>query len=131
MSKEKNDATPTDDAPLTMDEVKAGIIEMENKNLPLFLQEHNTIHSIVIDSVVITSDMEPFSGYLSTTWDIDEKQDISTSEWANRGYKDKYIRKTKTVLIELDRLTIKKDGTFRWMTDWESAYRQVQDNERR
>lgn len=113
---------------LTIDDIKDGIIEYETKEIPLFLQKHSAIHSITIDSLVIIREIEPYSGYLSTTWDLDEEQNLSTSQWAANGYKDKYIRKTKTVLVKVDEIKTSTDGTFSWKSDWVGAYLEVKRN---
>lgn len=107
---------------LSMDEIKARVIERENKEVPLFIQAHHkVIHSVVIDSLVITNYKSPYTGYLSTTWDFDELQE-STS-YSDRG---KYERKTKRVLVEVN-ICNDEEG-LRWSSRWEEAFRQVKDN---
>ena len=82
----------------------------------------NNVNSIKIDSLVITSNIEPYSGYLVTTWNITEQVDLSVNEWAANGYKDKYVKKNKVVYVEIKNIIAKKNGEVTWNNSWTSAY---------
>lgn len=101
--------------------IKASILQTERNKLPLQIQDQDHVYDIKIDSIVFTNNVEPYVGYMITQWDVDEKQDLTAQEWARNGYKDKYIRKTKQILIELRGATMDKDGTVRWETNWGKA----------
>ena len=92
------------------------------------IQKFDHVYDIVIDSLVLTNNIEPYAGYLVTTWDLDEKQKLTTQQWAANGYKDQYIRKTKTVYVEI--YQIKTRGrSMTWNNNWVSAYHEAADNE--
>jgi hypothetical protein len=105
--------------------IKNSIVERESAEIPLLTQKFENVLKIRIDSLVLTQGkMQPYSGYLVTVWDIDEKQDLSAQEWAANGYKDKYKRKEKVVYIEVDGIrSTKKDVS--WRSDWLTAYRSI------
>lgn len=103
------------------EQIKQCIIEREKADLPLNIQSFRNVHDITIDNFVFTSNIEPYSGYMVTTWDFDEKQDLSTSEWLANGCEDKYIRKQKQVYIEVNNITIQKDNVT-WYSNWQAAY---------
>ena len=92
------------------EQIKQCIIEREKADLPLNIQSFRNVHDITIDDFVFTSNIEPYSGYMVTTWDFDEKQDLSTSEWLANGCENKYIRKQKQVYIEVNNITTQKDN---------------------
>ena len=102
--------------------IKEYIIQQENANLPLTKQEMNEVNSIKIDSLVITTNKEPYSGYLVTTWNITKKVDLSVDEWAANGYKDKYVKKNKVVYVEIKNIIAKENGEVTWNNNWTSAY---------
>ena len=105
-----------------IEHIKHSIVERESAEIPLLIQKFENVHKIRIDSLVLTQGkMQPYSGYLVTVWDIDEKQDLSTLEWAANGYKDKYKRKEKVVYVEVERITSTKKEVS-WGSDWASAY---------
>lgn len=103
------------------EQIKQCIIEREKADLPLNIQSFRNVHDITIDDFVFTSNIEPYSGYMVTTWDFDEKQDLSTSEWLANGCEDKYIRKQKQVYIEVNNITTQKDNVT-WYSNWQAAY---------
>lgn len=105
--------------------IKECIIAQEKARLPLTKQEFERVHDITIDSLVITNNAEPYSGFLVTTWDMDEKQDLTTRQWAANGYEDKYIRKKKVMYVEVSYIRTTYKGEVTWQSDWFSTYLQV------
>ena len=103
------------------EQIKQCIIEREKADLPLSIQSFKNVYNITIDDFVFTSNIEPYSGYMVTTWDFDEKQDLSTSEWLANGCENKYIRKQKQVYIEVNNITTQKDNVT-WYSNWQAAY---------
>ena len=103
------------------EQIKQCIIEREKADLPLNIQSFRNVHDITIDDFVFTSNIEPYSGYMVTTWDFDEKQDLSTSEWLANGCENKYIRKQKQVYIEVNNITTQKDNVP-WYSNWQADY---------
>lgn len=104
------------------EQIKQCIIEREKANLPLNIQGFKNVYDITINDFVFTNNkVEPYSGYMVTTWDFDEKQDLSTSEWIANNCEDKYIRKQKKVYIEVNNITIQKDEVS-WYSNWQVAY---------
>lgn len=106
--------------------IKTSIIERERAELPIKLQRFDNVYEITIDSLVLTSNVEPFDGYLVTTWDFDEEQDLDAFEYAANGYKRKYIRKTKTMYVELQNIRIDDDGSVEWIDNWTRTYIDLQ-----
>ena len=107
----------------TLQAIKESIIERERANIPLKIQQFEKVYGITVDDVVLTNSVEPYAGYLVTTWDFDEKQEITTQQWAANGYKDKYIRKQKEVYVELTDIKASiNDGEISWNDNWLSAY---------
>lgn len=102
-------------------QIKQSIIEREKADLPLNIQSFKNVYNITIDDFVFTNNTEPYSGYMVTTWDFDEKQDLSPNEWAANNYKDKYIRKQKEVYIEVNNITTRKNNVT-WNSNWQAAY---------
>lgn len=102
-------------------QIKQSIIEREKADLPLNIQSFKNVYNITIDDFVFTNNTEPYSGYMVTTWDFDEKQDLSPNEWAANNYKDKYIRKQKEVYIEVNNITTRKNNVT-WYSNWQAAY---------
>ena len=99
--------------------IKTMVIKNESARIPLYMQEFENVFDIQIDSMVLTNYDE---GYLVTTWDLNERQDnLSLHEQYRRGYKDKYIRKTKIGYVPVKR-DLSGDG---WDADWESTYRKI------
>lgn len=109
--------------------IKCGIVEKERAELPLRVQQFEHVYAITIDSMVVTNDVEPYSAYLVTTWDIDERQKLTSNQWAANGYKDKYIRKEKTVYVQV-RNIITENGAIKWNAGWHSAYYEVKDGDK-
>lgn len=106
----------------TIKSIKECIVQQENANLPLTKQSMDKVNSIKIDSLVITTNIEPYSGYLVTTWNITEKVDMSAQEWAANGYKDKYVKRNKVVYVEISNIKAKSNGEVSWNNNWTSAY---------
>lgn len=104
------------------EQIKQSIIEREKADLPLNIQSFEKVYDITIDDFIFTNNkVEPYSGYMVTTWDFDEKQDLSTSEWIANDGKDKYIRKQKKVYIEVNNIITQKDN-ISWYSNWQAAY---------
>ena len=101
--------------------IKQGIIEREKADLPLNIQKFENVYDITIDDFVFTNNVEPYSGYMITTCDFNEKQDLSPNEWAANNYKDKYIRKQKKVYIEVSNIVTRKNN-ITWYSNWQAAY---------
>lgn len=101
--------------------IKQGIIEREKADLPLNIQKFENVYDITIDDFVFTNNVEPYSGYMITAWDFNEKQDLSPNEWAANNYKDKYIRKQKKVYIEVSNIVTRKNN-ITWYSNWQAAY---------
>lgn len=108
--------------------IKECILEREKADIPLKIQQFERVYGITISDIVLTNNIEPYSGYLITSWDLDEKQELSAQQWAANGYKDKYIRKQKEVYVEVSNITISKKGEVSWKDNWSSAYFSVKDN---
>lgn len=104
-----------------INEIKSTILQTERNRLPLRVQENQHVFSIQIDSVVFTNNVEPYSGYLITQWDLEEKQDLNVHEWASNNYKDKYVRTTKQIYIEIRNARIDKKGIVSWDALWDKA----------
>lgn len=105
-----------------LNSIKECIIQQENANLPLTKQNMDNVNSITIDSLVITTNVEPYSGYLVTTWNITERVDMNAQEWTANGYKDKYVKKNKVVYVEISNIRAKANGEVSWNNNWTSAY---------
>ena len=105
-----------------LNSIKECIIQQENANLPLTKQNMDNVNSITIASLVITTNVEPYSGYLVTTWNITERVDMNAQEWAANGYKDKYVKKNKVVYVEISNIRAKANGEVSWNNNWTSAY---------
>lgn len=112
----------TKSAENTIKSIKECIVQQENADLPLTKQSMDKVNSIKIDSLVITTNIEPYSGYLVTTWNITEKVDMSAQEWAANGYKDKYVKENKVVYVEISNIRAKSNGEVSWNNNWTSAY---------
>lgn len=107
--------------PLALEEISRGIIDRENAELPLKIQGFNKVHNITIDSLVfVNKNVQPYSGYLVTQWDMDEKQNLNLDQYAANHYQDKYVRKTKTILVPVNDITI-TGNEYHWKTDWKGA----------
>lgn len=113
----------------TIESIKQCIIERERADIPLKIQQFEKVYGITIDDMVFTNNIEPYAGYLVTTWDLDEKQNLSTQQWAANGYKDKYVRKQKEVYVEVGNVTATKNGEVSWQDNWSSAYYSVRNQE--
>lgn len=107
-----------------MGEIKSIIVERERAEIPLLVQRFTEVHSITIDSMVITQNTRPYAGYLVTTWEYDFRKELSTQEWADNGYGDfhKYIRKTETVYVDISNIVPKLNGGVSWTSNWISAH---------
>lgn len=106
------------------EQIKQGIIERERADIPLNVQSFKNVYDITIDDFVFTNDVEPYSGYLVTTWDIDEKQNLSPREWAANNYENKYIRKQRKVYVKIEDITV-NNGNISWNNNWRAAYIEV------
>ena len=93
------------------------------------IQKYEKVYGITIESLVLTNNVEPYTGYLVTTWDLDEKQKLSTNQWAANGYEDKYVRKQKTVYVEISDITMDQEGQVSWSDNWLAAYMNVRESE--
>lgn len=113
----------------TVEDIKSAIVEKERAELPLRVQGFEHVFAITIDSMVVTNDVEPYSAYLVTTWDIDEKQYLTATQWIDNGQRDKYIRKQKTVYVQVSNITT-ASGTIKWNVNWNAAYHDVKQNEK-
>ena len=122
---EKHD-DPIVEAVDTLQLIKDKVLAKERAELPLRIQEFEHVHNITIDSLVLTSTAEPYSGYLVTTWDLDEQQPQNARQWAANGYKDKFIRKTKEVYVGV--MYVYLDHS-QWFSHWEEAYFQVKESD--
>lgn len=112
-----------------IESIKRTIIERERADIPLKIQQFEKVYGITIDSMVITNHVQPYSGYLITTWDLDERQNLSPVEMYKNGYKDKYVRKKKEVYVEINNITPQNNGHVTWKDNWSSAYYSVRNQE--
>lgn len=112
-----------------IESIKRTVIERERADIPLKIQEFEKVYGITIDSMIITNNVEPYSGYLVTTWDLDEKQYLSPLEMYKNGYKDKYVRKQKEVYVEISDIATKNNGNITWKDNWVKTYLSVKDQE--
>ena len=58
----------------TLEEIKQAIVEQERSRLPLTTQSLTSVNEVRIDSLVITNNIEPYSGYLATEWNYGPKK---------------------------------------------------------
>lgn len=98
----------------SLDTIKACILNNETANLPLKIQDFHNVDNILINDLVITNNMEPYTGYLVTEWDytkeIHSKRNFSTRE----------EKAHEIVYVEVN--GIKKNGTsLEWVADWSKA----------
>ena len=100
---------------IDLNEIKKGIIKVETERLPLTIQECDGVNNIRIDSIVIINNVEPYSGYLVTTWDIEKEKYMGYRE----GYKS--LQESKTVYVEVNDIEINL-RSYTWKTDWFGAY---------
>ena len=121
-SNSTDDADEINSTENTLKSINECIIQQENANLPLTKQNMDNVNSIKIDSLVITTNIEPYSGYLVTTWNITEQVEMSAQEWAANGYKDKFVKKNKVVYVEISNIRAKSNGEVSWNNNWTSAY---------
>lgn len=112
-----------------MESIRECIIQRERADIPLKIQQFEKVYGITINDMVLTNNVEPYAGYLVTTWDLDEKQNLSARQWAANGYKDKYVRKQKEVYVEITEIELSKSGEVSWHDNWYSAYNSVKDSE--
>ena len=87
-------------------QIKEIVLERERAKLPLTTQEYSEVHSIRIDSLVLTKTTSPYEGYLVTTWEYDD--------WD--------VRKKKTVYVEIKYLSTNRNGDTSWNSNWFKAY---------
>lgn len=86
-------------------EIKSCIVEQENAVLPVTIQKMSDVHDIKIDSLVITNDIKPYSGYLVTQWKYDT--------WNRKGLK-------KQVYVEVNNIRV-HNRTITWNSNWLGA----------
>ena len=98
-----------------LDEIKSGIIKVEAERLPLTIQKCDGVNDIRIDSIVIINNVEPYSGYLVTTWDIEKEEYMGYP----KGYQT--IQESKTIYVEVNDIEINL-RSYTWKTDWFGAY---------
>lgn len=112
---------------VVIDEIKKGIIEVETKRLPLTIQKLDNVNDIRIDSIVIINNVEPYSGYLVTTWVIEKEDDWDTdwdSDWNDNWDKPvgrRTKQETKTVYVEVNNIQSNTED-YSWKTNWFGAY---------
>ena len=106
----------------SMGDVRDAILETERMNVPVRVEEFSGVHGIEIRDVTIDGKRAPYSGYLSTTWDIDEWQGL---EYVDGRLKDVYVRKKKDVQVMISDISVTRDGIVIWLSDWSRAYRHV------
>ena len=70
----------------------------------------DNVNSIKIDCLGITTNMESYSGYLVTTWNITGRVEMNAQEWAANGYKDKFVKKYTVVDVEISNIRAKSNG---------------------
>lgn len=104
--------------------ISAEILERERAKIPLRIQEFEKLHGVEIDSFVFTKTTEPYEGYLVTTWDIDEKQQLTNEELAANNYNYKYIRKKKVVYVHIESI-YESFGDLSWRDSWLNHYYDV------
>ena len=86
-------------------EIKLSIVERENAELPVTIQKLSDVRDIKIDSLVITSDIKPYSGYLVTQWKYDT--------WNKKGLK-------KQVYVEVNNIRV-HNKSITWYSNWIGA----------
>lgn len=104
--------------------IAESIIEREKADIALKIQKFDRVNKIEIDSFVFTNNVEPYSGYIVSTWNIDEKVDLTMEEWAKNNYKDKYANKDKIVYVEVRNIK-ESEGTVSWNSSWQESYMDV------
>lgn len=112
----------------SVDELKQGIIETETNGLPMTIQKMEGVISISIDSMVIVNNVDPYYGYLVTSWDVNEKHVNSYEEHRRTNEYYSYKRVQKRMNVEVRDIHV-KGRKYEWRTDWGSAYLQaIEDN---
>ncbi len=102
---------------ISIEDIKKGIVETETKELPMTVQKLEGVKEIVIDSLVIVNNTEPYYGYLVTSWKMEKE------------YRD-YERYGKTheinpqVNVEVREINI-KGSKYSWQTNWFGAYTDI------
>ena len=86
----------------TLEEIKQAIVEQERSRLPLTTQSLTSVNEVRIDSLVITNNIEPYTGYLATEW----------------NYGPKKLKKTMYVEVSNIKCT---NQQISWETDWGAA----------
>lgn len=94
---------------------------METKRLPVTIQKLDGVTDIKIDSFVVVSEIEPYSGYLITHWKMVKPDYKSYRYDATREINPK-------VIVEVNDIEFGKDD-ITWMTDWHTAYMHVRFND--
>ena len=87
-------------------EIKTSIVQQERAQLPLTIQKLDDVNDVVIDSLVLTNNVEPYQGYLVT-------------QWSYKPYGKKSVK--KQVLVEVSNITCTPDKNT-WNSNWLGAY---------
>lgn len=99
---------------LTPDAAKQAVFTGEQERLDYLIQTINAhrfmspeIHSITLDSIALTNDIEPMSGFIYSTWTVGKKHEV------------------KNILILVDSIIQCPDNRdlVQWQTHWDDAYR--------
>ncbi len=93
-----------------MEIIKNTIVKGELKRLPVTVQKVkkyesfslSVVKDISIDSLVITSPIKPYRGYLVTTW---------TRNDGRRNYK-------QTIYVDVTDISMARNGVVGWTTHW-------------
>lgn len=99
---------------LTPEVAKQAVITGEQERLDYLIQTINAhrfmspeIHSITLDSIALTNDVEPMSGFIYSTWTVGTKHEV------------------KNILILVDSIIQYPDNKdlVQWHAHWDEAYR--------
>lgn len=113
---------------IQLDEIKKGIVEAENKGLPMTIQKLEGVKNITIDSIVVVNNTDPYYGYLVTTWEIYERHENNQREFSKSYELYSYKLVQKQVNVEVK--DIHGLGTkFEWKTNWPDAYLYARDEQ--
>lgn len=85
--------------------IKTSIEQQERAQLPMTIQNLNDVSNVVIDSLVLTNNVEPYQGYLVTHWDY--------NAYGKRG-------KNKQVLVEVSNISV-SENKITWQSNWLGA----------
>lgn len=85
-----------------LDGIKQSIVLQERAQLPLTTQRLTSVNEVRIDSLVITNNVEPYTGYLVTEW----------------NYGPKKLK--KTMYVEVSNIRY-RNNKITWNTNWLGA----------